>query len=70
MKKKLFGNQISPDCSYCEHGVKSRDESYSCSQGRVLSFAGRLPGPSVTIPLKRIPKLNLKLPSYSEDFSL
>ena len=70
VKKKLFGNQISADCSYCEHGVKSRDGSYSCSQGRVLSFKGGCRAFRYD-PLRRIPKTKPKLPSYSpEDFSL
>ena len=70
MKKKLFGNQISPDCSYCEHGAKKSDGSYSCAQNRTMPFKGGCKAFRYD-PLKRVPKAGPKLPAYSpEDFSL
>lgn len=70
MKKKLFGNQIPPDCSYCEHGAKTSGESYSCALGRTLPFKGKCRAFRYD-PLKRVPRTEPKLPTYSpDDFTL
>lgn len=70
MKKKLFGNQISPDCAYCEHGKKTDGGAYSCGRGQTISPKGACRAFRYD-PLKRVPRTAPKLPSYSpEDFTL
>lgn len=69
--KKLFGNNISPACEYCEHGTLSSDNAMIlCSKKGVVSPYYSC-NKFVYMPTKRIPKRRPSLPQYSsEDFSL
>ena len=70
-RKKLFGNNISPACEYCEHGTRSSDNAMIlCSKKGVVSPYYSC-NKFVYMPTKRIPKRRPDLPSFSpEDFTL
>lgn len=71
MRNLLFSNDMDPACEYCEYGRRAADH--------VMILCGKK-GPVAPYyscrrfaysPLKRIPRRQPKLPSFSaEDFSL
>lgn len=70
MKKRLFGNHISPDCAYCQNGLKEQTGSFSCARGKTISPNG-LCKAFLYDPLKRVPRTAPALPSHSpEEFVL
>ncbi len=62
--KKLFGNNIKPDCEYCDY-AKFENESYFCTKNKTIinekckKFQYN--------PLKRVPKASPALQQYSPD---
>ncbi len=68
MKNKLFGNNISPDCSYCanaffENGIVACRKSKHISDGKCRSFSYD--------PLMRVPRtVTLRGTYTAEDFKL
>ncbi len=70
-KSKLFGNNISPACEYCEYGSKSSDNAMIlCSKKGVVSPFYSC-NKFVYMPTKRIPKRQQNLPEFTqEDFKL
>lgn len=71
MRKKLFGNNISPACEYCEFGIPSSDaKMVLCSKKGVVSPFYSC-NKFIYMPTKRIPRRRPNLPSYSkEDFEI
>lgn len=64
MKKKLFGQNITPDCSYCENSVIENEiafckKSKHINNGKCKSFRYD--------PLMRIPKASVPERTYSAD---
>ena len=68
MKKKLFGQNIIPDCSYCENAVAENEIAY-CKKGkRIQNNKCRA---FKYDPLMRVPKTSAFKKNYSiEDFKL
>lgn len=67
MKANLFGNNIEPACTYCEHGKLVREgKSVMCKKKGVVD-----PNYSCKsfdyAPLKRVPKKAAPLPDYTKD---
>ncbi len=61
-KKKLFGNTVEPDCSYCAHGLE---------HGCELNRGDRPCGEFRYDPLKRVPAQTPPPKRYDpEDFKL
>ncbi|HWP52183.1 MAG TPA: hypothetical protein VN626_10855 [Clostridia bacterium] len=70
-KSKLFGNNITPSCSYCEYGTFTQDQSaILCSRRGVVTpeYACRK---FIYDPLSRVPKPQPKLTKFDPgDFKL
>ncbi len=71
MKNTLFRGEISPACEYCEYGRKASDNVM------ILCIKKGMVSPRYSCrkflysPLKRVPRRQPKLPSFSpEDFKL
>ncbi len=64
MKKQLFGNNIVPACTYCEHS-KNEGNTQFCDAHRVLRN-GKCRKFSYN-PIKRTPRAAAALPTYSKD---
>lgn len=64
MKKKLFGQNIKIDCSYCEYAVIENEMAY-CKKGR------RIQNDKCRVfkydPLMRVPKVSTFTKKYSAD---
>ncbi len=59
-KKKLFGNNITPSCKYCEMGTPGDGDVIKCSKfGDVKAYDSCKK--FIYNPLKRIPKKELQL---------
>ncbi len=68
MKKKLFGQNISTDCSYCENAVIENEMAY-CKKGKRIQ-QGKCRAFRYD-PLMRVPKTATQRKKYtSEDFRL
>ena len=64
MKKKLFGQNIRPDCSYCENAVIENEMAY-CKRGkRIQNNKCRA---FKYDPLMRVPKTSTFNKKYSAD---
>ncbi len=64
MKKKLFGQNIRPDCSYCENAVIEKEMAY-CQKGkRIQNNKCRA---FKYDPLMRVPKASTFNKKYSAD---
>lgn len=69
MFKKLFGNSIAPDCSYCDNCVDGGNSVLICSKKREI-IDGRCKGFKYN-PLLRVPKASPLLPKFDpKDFEL
>ena len=68
-KKKLFGNNIPPQCEYCRYSTKNNSGKLSCPYG-----AGTLEDTCKRYeynPLKREPRSVQTLPKFTaDDFKL
>ena len=71
MRKKLFGNNISPACEYCEFGSPSPDaKMVLCSKKGVVSPYYSC-NKFIYMPTKRTPKRRPDMPRFTkEDFEL
>lgn len=71
MKKRLFGNSIEPCCFYCENGRPAPDKvMILCKKYGPVSPHYKC-RKFVYDPLKRVPKRQPKLPSFTaEDFTI
>ena len=68
MKKPLFGSQIVPSCSYCNHSEKEGSTQF-CNIHKVLKN-GKCRRFSYN-PIMREPRRSAKLPTYTKkDFSI
>ena len=66
--KKLFGNNIKPECQYCDI-AKIEQESFICTKNKEI--INNKCKKFVYNPLKRVPKTSPALQQFSpEDFSL
>ena len=67
--KKLFGNNISPDCEYCRYYAKNSSGDPMCSKG-----SANFVTPCFRYaydPLKREPKVMPEIPEFTaDDFKL
>ena len=54
-KKSYFGNRISPSCSYCLFGNRSREGNKVLCEKWVYD------------PIKRVPKKQLNIPNQEDD---
>lgn len=69
MKKKLFGNQIEPNCEYCSHSSHI-DDTITCSLGHTIDTGSKCRY-FLYDPLLRSPKCAPPLREYDEnDFKL
>lgn len=67
-KKKLFGNNIPPDCEYCRFCQKNTDGNPSCAYGTAIENTCKR---YEYDPLKREPKSAPTLPRFTaDDFTL
>ncbi len=64
MKKKLFGQNIGIDCSYCENAVIENEMAY-CKKGR--SIQNDKCRAFKYDPLMRVPKVSVFTKKYSAD---
>ncbi len=68
MSKKLFGNNIQPDCSYCDNLLHNESTAY-CKKGKEIK--NNKCRKFLYNPLLRVPKNAPALMSFSkEDFEL
>lgn len=67
-KKKLFGNDIVPQCQYCHYGTRAKDGRKVLCEKRGL-VQGDFSCPKYQYsPLKRIPVKQLNIPgNFGED---
>lgn len=64
MKKQLFGNNIVPACTYCQHS-RSEGSSQFCDAHKVLKN-GKCRKFCYN-PIMRTPRDAAKLPTYTQD---
>ena len=64
MKKKLFGQNIPPACSYCENAVVENEMAY-CKKGRRIN-GGKCRAFRYD-PLMRVPKTSFFKKKYTAD---
>lgn len=64
MKSKLFGQNISPDCSYCSHAVFENEIIY-CTKSRRIE-KGKCKSFKYD-PLMRVPKKSAFKKTYTAD---
>ncbi len=68
MKKKLFGQNIKPDCVYCENAVFSDNSTYCQKNRRIKNGKCRA---FKYDPLMRVPKTSVLKTDYTaDDFKL
>ncbi len=68
MKKNLFGQNIVPECAYCENFIFEKNVTY-CSKGKQLKN-GKCRSFKYD-PLMRLPKANeLKVTYTADDFKI
>ena len=66
-KKKLFGNEITPQCQYCHFGSRAKDgNKVLCEKRGLVPGDGSCPK-FVYSPLKRIPVRQLHIPGNFDD---
>ncbi len=69
MKRKLFGMNINPDCTYCVHSDNEQD-FFICKKGRKKIVNGKCRKFKYD-PLLRVPKKTVNKTAYTEeDFKL
>lgn len=68
-RKKLFGNNITPDCSYCQYCEKNSGGNQICRCGSPT--IGTVCARYIYDPLKREPRTLPDIPKFTaEDFKL
>lgn len=69
LMKKLFGNNIKPDCKYCTHAFFGK-ATVSCDKGKSIGENGKCRSFKYE-PLRRVPSATPVLENFSaEDFKL
>ena len=66
-KKSYFGNRISPSCSYCLFGNRSREGNKVLCEKQGLVDADYSCKKWVYDPIKRVPKKQLNIPNQEDD---
>ncbi|MBQ1537937.1 MAG: hypothetical protein IIZ73_06460 [Ruminococcus sp.] len=66
-KKNYFGNNISPSCSYCLYGNRSKEGNKVLCERQGLVDADYSCKKWIYDPIKRIPKKQLEIPSQEDD---
>ena len=69
-KKSYFGNRISPSCSYCLFGNRSREGNKVLCEKQGLVDADYSCKKWVYDPIKRVPKKQLNIPNQEDDVIL
>ena len=65
-KKSYFGNRISPSCSYCLFGNRSREGNKVLCEKQGLVDADYSCKKWVYDPIKRVPKKQLNIPNQED----
>lgn len=65
-KKKLFGNDIPPQCQYCHFGARAKDGNMVLCEKRGMVQADFSCPKYMYSPLKRIPVKQLHLPESEQ----
>lgn len=66
-KKKLFGNEIPPQCQYCHFGSRAKDGNMVLCEKRGMVKSDFSCPKYVYSPLKRIPVKQLHIPGNFDE---
>jgi hypothetical protein len=66
-KKSFFGNKITPSCSYCKFGNKSKEGNKVLCEKQGLVDADFACKKWDYDPIKRVPKKQLNIPNQEDD---
>lgn len=66
-KKNFFGNRISPSCSYCAYGNRSKEGNKVLCEKQGLVDTDYACKKWVYDPIKRVPKKQLNIPNQEDD---
>ncbi len=71
MSQKLYGNNISPSCSYCKFGTLSESKEVILCEKKGITAKNFSCRKFKYDPLRRIPKKQEEIPQYNkEDFEI